>query len=688
MIDADGCPKDPTWQINAVRVVHDPVRHRISYQGATLNLFGTPILGLPGLSHPGRQPGRRQRRARPRDPLQPAQRRRAQRALLHPARRPIATPRSRRTSTPMCCRCSRPNIAQLTSLGAFQVRGYVTHGSRLPRQRPGGHAAGRRHPRLYRGQWPLRAEPAPGASPRSGRYVTDRTFMRRYDISPRRPAALVRRGRADHRRQLHLDRRLGVPGPSDHRRRRHAADRPARRSTRAGGSPIRCSAAGSSFRRTASPSSAPRARTASAPSPARCGTGAAITPLGQELVLTAFARGDVYHANDTLLTQTVSYRGEEGWNGRFIGAVAADLKWPFVGAVHGRHPALHAAPAARRLAADRESRHPERGCPRRRSRGFSNLFALNRFPGYDRWEDGVRVTYGFDWAVDLPGISVRTNIGQSYRLDRQPVDPAARHRPFRPLLRHRRPDHASASAGSSASPTASGSTRTALALRRNEIDAAIGGRRTYATIGYLRLDRDIDPAIEDLARPRGDQVRRPRRLRPLLVDLRLDRDRPHRPAGGSALASPTASSRSATGSASSTTTIASSLASPGGATMKPPATPGGGTPSSSGWRCAIWGARESRDAAKLRFSKSGAGYAPAFTGGMMKLGWLPRAAIVLIAPLLSVVAAAQSGAPSGQLNIPEQRPDRRPAGSGRSARRPRSSTARSSPAATSISASR
>jgi peptidyl-prolyl cis-trans isomerase SurA len=38
---------------------------------------------------------------------------------------------------------------------------------------------------------------------------------------------------------------------------------------------------------------------------------------------------------------------------------------------------------------------------------------------------------------------------------------------------------------------------------------------------------------------------------------------------------------------------------------------------------------------------------------MMKLGWLPRAAIVLIAPVLSMVAAAQSGAPAGQLDIPE-----------------------------------
>ena len=34
----------------------------------------------------------------------------------------------------------------------------------------------------------------------------------------------------------------------------------------------------------------------------------------------------------------------------------------------------------------------------------SNLFALNRFPGYDRWEDGSRVTYGVDWALDRPNL--------------------------------------------------------------------------------------------------------------------------------------------------------------------------------------------------------------------------------------------------------------------------------------------
>ena len=52
VVTEEGCPKDPTWSITAVEVVHDPVRNRISYKGASLNLFGTPIIALPGLSHP------------------------------------------------------------------------------------------------------------------------------------------------------------------------------------------------------------------------------------------------------------------------------------------------------------------------------------------------------------------------------------------------------------------------------------------------------------------------------------------------------------------------------------------------------------------------------------------------------------------------------------------------------------
>src|SRR4029079_14423847 len=37
-----------------------------------------------------------------------------------------------------------------------------------------------------------------------------------------------------------------------------------------------------------------------------------------------------------------------------------------------------------------------------------------------------------------------------------------------------------------------------FAVRRNEIDLTIGTTQTYAQVGYLKLNRNIDPAIEDL----------------------------------------------------------------------------------------------------------------------------------------------------------------------------------------------
>jgi len=37
-----------------------------------------------------------------------------------------------------------------------------------------------------------------------------------------------------------------------------------------------------------------------------------------------------------------------------------------------------------------------------------------------------------------------------------------------------------------------------FAVRRNEIDLTVGTTQTYAQVGYLRLNRNIDPAIEDL----------------------------------------------------------------------------------------------------------------------------------------------------------------------------------------------
>ena len=127
----------------------------------------------------------------------------------------------------------------------------------------------------------------------------------------------------------------------------------------------------------------------------------------------------------------------------------------------------------------------------------SNLFALNRFPGYDRWEDASRVTYGLDWSFERPNLSVSSTVGQSYRFDkRNSIFPEGtgltgrisdivgrtriRYGRFIDLTHRYRLD------------------KDNLAVRRNELDLTVGSDQTYAQIGYLRFNRNIDPAIEDL----------------------------------------------------------------------------------------------------------------------------------------------------------------------------------------------
>ncbi len=369
----DGCPKDPTWQINAVRVVHDPVRHRISYEGATLNLFGVPILGLPGLSHPDGSQGGGSGVLVPEISISgpngveigvPYYLR------LGPNRDATITPHVYTEVLPML----EAEYRQLTSLGAFQLRGYVTHGSRLPINPPLPVAAQDRGLRAYlEGNGRFKLSPAWSVTA-FGRYVTDRTFMRRYDIS--RDDRL--RSFVDAER-ITADSYVSIAGWAFQGLRITDVD---------GQQPIALPAIDARWRlpdpmlggrielRANSlailrPEGQDSQRAFASALWERRG----ITALGQELVLTAFARGDLYHANDTLLTQTVSYRGEEGWNGRFIGAVAADLRWPFIGAFMGGTQRFTPRAPVRRLAADREYGHSQRGRPRRRPRGFQPVRA-------------------------------------------------------------------------------------------------------------------------------------------------------------------------------------------------------------------------------------------------------------------------------------------------------------------------
>jgi LPS-assembly protein len=221
-----------------------------------------------------------------------------------------------------------------------------------------------------------------------------------------------------------------------------------------------------------------------------------LTDWGQELTFTGYARGDIYHTNDSASTAVPLYRGTDGWHARGIGALAADLRWPFIGPLLGGTQRL--TPRVQLVVTPPT---PNLDIPNEDARSVdledSNLFALNRFPGYDRWEDGSRITYGLDWSYDRPNLSIMSTIGQSYRLSKKgEIFPEGtglsgrvsdivgrtrvRYGRFIDLTHRYRVD------------------KDNLAVRRNEVDLTVGSDETYAQIGYLRLNRGIDEAVEDL----------------------------------------------------------------------------------------------------------------------------------------------------------------------------------------------
>ena len=495
VVTEEGCPKDPTWTVTAVKVVHDPVKHRIRYEGATLNLFGAPIIALPGLSHPDGTQGGGSGLLVP--DIRFSRNNGVELAVpyylrLAPNRDLTVTPHLYSEVLPML----QAQYRELNSLGAYQVTGYITHGSRLPASaiRAGVNDRDEGIRGYIEGNGRFQLDPLWSITAQ-GRYVTDRTFLRRYDIS--RDDRL--RSFIDAER-ITNDSYVSIAGWAFQGLR--ITDRP-------GMQPIAIPAIDARWRledpwlggRIELQANTLSILRTEGQDTQRAFVGArwdrrSITAWGQELILTAYGRADVYHASDTELTPTLIYRGDEGVNARAIGALAAEMRWPFIGAFFGGTQRL-----TPRLQFVASPPTPNFDIPNEDARSVdledSNLFALNRFPGYDRWEDGMRTTYGIDWAFDLPGVAFDATIGQSYRLTDKPgifppgtglsdrfSDIVGRSTlkvgRFVNLVHRFRID------------------KSTFAIRRQEIDAVVGGRQTYATVGYLRLNRDIDPSIEDL----------------------------------------------------------------------------------------------------------------------------------------------------------------------------------------------
>lgn len=492
--DDDGCPKEPVWKITAVRVIHDPVKHRISYRGARLNLFGATVLLLPGLSHPDGSQGGGSGLLVP--DIRYSQTNGLELSVpfywqIAPNRQLTITPHVYSEVLPALA----ANYQALTSLGAYQIGGMATYGSRLPADTPVGPGARDRDFRGYfdaSGRFQISPDWSVSASTR---LTTDKTFLRRYDIS-----------RDDRLRstfnieRITTDNYISIAG---------WAVQSLRVGDRGGRQPIALPVIDYRHRfedpllggRVEFQANSLAITRTAGQDTQRAFAGARwdlrrYTPLGQEVTFTAYSRFDVYHTDEVLSTITPIYRGRAGWESRGIAAAAIDVRWPFVGEFLGGTqritPRLQlvASPSTRNLQLPNED-------ARSVDLEDSNLFALNRFPGYDRWEDGTRLTYGLEWAFDLPKVSFRSIVGQSRRLTREPTllpngtglsdrlsdvvgRTTVKYGRFLELTHRFRLD------------------KDNFAVRRNEIDVTVGGQRTYATAAYLRLNRNVDPTIEDL----------------------------------------------------------------------------------------------------------------------------------------------------------------------------------------------
>ena len=221
-----------------------------------------------------------------------------------------------------------------------------------------------------------------------------------------------------------------------------------------------------------------------------------LTKMGQELTFTALGRGDVYHTSDSAATTTALYRGLDGWHARGIGALVADARWPLVGAAFGGRQMI-----VPRVQVVLTPPTPNLEIPNEDSRSIdlddSNLFAINRFSGYDRWEDGSRVTYGVEYQLERPRFSIDTVIGQSYRLTRSPTlfpQGTGLTDRFSDIVGRTRLRYGRLIDISHRFRIDKGN----FTVRRNELDLTVGSDETYLQVGYLRLNRNVDPAIEDL----------------------------------------------------------------------------------------------------------------------------------------------------------------------------------------------
>jgi len=485
-----GCPKRPSWAITAARVIDDPAQNRVRFVGGRLQLFGVTLPLLP-VFNISRGTGGATGWLVPDINLST----RKGLEIAMPYHWQIG-PNRDLTLTPHVYTGVLPAIEakyrELNSLGAFQIGGFLTYGT-IDKVNP--LVKSTRHGlRGYfeaNGKYQLDPE---WSITTSLRVATDKTVTRRYDLTSDdrlRNVVNIERITPDSYVTIAGWAFEGLRAEDDQKRTPivlPAIDARFRMSDVVGGT-VELQANSLAILRIDGQDTQ-RAFTRAEWNLKR------LTPWGQQLTLTAYGRGDVYHTDETSGTLVPIYRGMDGWHTRAIGALAADLQWPFIGPLMGGIQRL--VPRVQLVLTPPTS---NLDIPNEDARSVdledSNLFALNRFPGYDRWEDSSRVTYGLDWSFERPNLAIDTTIGQSVRFRNSLnifPEGTGLNDPISDIVGRTRIRYGRLIDITHRYRVDKGN----FAVRRNELDLTVGTQQTYLQIGYLRLNRNIDPGIEDL----------------------------------------------------------------------------------------------------------------------------------------------------------------------------------------------
>lgn len=497
VLDEAGCPQQPLWAVRAVRVRHDAAEGRVHYRKARFAILGVPVIGLPGFSHPDSALRNQSGLLSPdlrisnelglelaipyfwaiapdRDLTTTARLYSRENPLLDVEYRHLLTAgpiRARLAATWSEGRSFDENF-QIVSTGRDAFRGLFEANGRF------------RHPDGW-------------SSTVSARLTNDRTFPGRYELTY---DTTLRTVLAIERQSSGQDGALYV-GARGWYFQNLAPDAVAAAmptvlplfdlSWRAAGRPlggrVRVDAnALSLFREDGQDMN----RLLAQAQWDRLFT----TAMGQRITVSGLVRADGYHVADSRYADEPAYAGRDGLRGRLIPLVAVDVQWPLVGPLGAGSQYL--TPRVQVIASSRGSNAT---IPNEDSRAIeledTNLFAFNRFPGFDRWEGGARIAYGLSWDWSRRGMALAADIGQSFRLDEQPgLFPGGtglddrlsdivgrftlRTGRFGSLTQRFRLD------------------KDDLTVRRSELDLSFGTDETFATIGYLRFNRDS--ALEDL----------------------------------------------------------------------------------------------------------------------------------------------------------------------------------------------